>query len=210
MTYEKDVANALLDIGAVAIQPKAPFTWSSGLKSPIYCDNRLLISYPTIRRSIASKLKASIVEAFGDVDVVAGTATAGIPHAAWVSELLDCPMVYVRGKAKAHGTGSLIEGVIQKGQKVVVIEDLLSTGRSAISAVAALREEGAEVVGIASIFTYQMQECERQLQTANTKAISLSSISALLELAKERGLEEKEAEAVLAWVQKPEKEDWQL
>ncbi|NGP44313.1 orotate phosphoribosyltransferase [Bacillaceae bacterium SIJ1] len=205
---DKQVAAHLLDIGAVSIQPDDPFTWSSGLKAPIYCDNRLLISYPAIRREVAQALGKRIQEEFGGVDVIAGTATAGIPHAAWISDVLDLPMVYVRGQKKAHGTASQIEGVIKPGQRVIVIEDLISTGRSALSAVEALRSEGAEVLGIASIFTYEMEKSMQQCQDLGIECISLTTITALLEVAQERGMKADQASQVLEWTKSPEKTDW--
>src|SRR6476619_2258306 len=151
---KKEIASHLLEIGAVFLQPNDPFTWSSGMKSPIYCDNRLTLSYPHIRQDIARGLQQLIEEHFPGTDVIAGTATAGIPHAAWVSDKLNLPMCYVRSKAKEHGKGNQIEGQVKENQRVVVIEDLISTGGSAITAVDALREAGCDVLGIVSIFTY--------------------------------------------------------
>src|SRR5699024_9798949 len=138
MSQDK-IASHLLEIEAVFLRPNEPFTWASGIKSPIYCDNRLTLSYPTVRKDIAAGLAELIKEHYPEVDVVASTATAGIPHAAWVSDVLELPMVYVRSSAKSHGKGNQIEGKIAKGQKVVVIEDLISTGGSAITAAEALR-----------------------------------------------------------------------
>lgn len=128
MTNAKEIAKHLLDIKAVSLSPTAPFTWASGLKSPIYCDNRVTMSYPVVRRQIAQGLAQLIQDTYGEIDVVAGTATAGIPHAAWVAEILDLPMIYIRSSAKKHGKGNQIEGVLHEGQRVVVIEDLISTG----------------------------------------------------------------------------------
>ena len=147
-----DIAAKLLQIGAVALQPNEPFTWSSGLKSPIYCDNRLTLAYPDVRRTIADGLAELIRTHFPKADLIAGTATAGIPHAAWVSERLELPMCYVRSQAKAHGKGKQIEGQAEPGQRVVVIEDLISTGGSSLAAVRALKEAGCEVLGVAAIF----------------------------------------------------------
>jgi orotate phosphoribosyltransferase len=179
----KQVAGHLLEIGAVFLQPNNPFTWSSGIKSPIYCDNRLTLSYPKVRKEIANGLSSLIQTNFPDTQVLAGTATAGIPHAAWVSDLLELPMCYVRSKAKEHGKGNQIEGKVEKGQKVVVVEDLISTGGSAITAVKALREAGCEVLGIVSIFSYQLQAGNEKLAEANIKAVSLSDYSSLVQVA---------------------------
>lgn len=184
---KKQIAERLLDIEAVALKPTEPFTWSSGLKSPIYCDNRLTLSYPQVRKEIAKGLKELIVENFPGVELVAGTATAGIPHAAWVSELLDLPMCYVRSKAKGHGKGKQIEGKATEGQKVVVVEDLISTGGSVLTAVAALREAGCEVLGVVAIFTYELEKGEELLKEAGVTAYSLSDFSTLVEVAEARG-----------------------
>ena len=155
---KKDIAESLLEIKAVSLRPNDPFTWTSGIQSPIYCDNRLTLSYPEIRRKIAAGLAEIITEKFPGTDLIAGTATAGIPHAAWVSELLNLPMCYVRSKAKGHGKGNQIEGNAASGQKVVVVEDLISTGGSVITAVEALREAGCNVLGVVSIFTYELEK----------------------------------------------------
>ena len=157
-TMKHIIAEKLLEINAVALKPNDPFTWTSGLRSPIYCDNRLTLSYPAVRREIAEGLQTLILENFPEAEVIAGTATAGIPHAAWVSELLKEPMCYVRSNAKGHGKGNQIEGKVEKGQKVVVVEDLISTGGSVITAVQALREAGCEVLGVVSIFTYGLEK----------------------------------------------------
>ncbi|MGX1264702.1 orotate phosphoribosyltransferase [Rossellomorea marisflavi] len=185
---KKQIAKELLNIKAVFLNPTEPFTWSSGIKSPIYCDNRLTLSYPAVRKQIADGLVSMIREHFPEVDVIAGTATAGIPHAAWVSERMDLPMCYVRSKAKGHGKGNQIEGKILPGQKVVVIEDLISTGGSCITAVEALRESECEVLGVAAIFTYELQKGEDALNEHGIEAVSLSNYSSLLEAAEEEGL----------------------
>ncbi|MGZ4133936.1 MAG: orotate phosphoribosyltransferase, partial [Tumebacillaceae bacterium] len=147
------IAKALLDIKAIELRPNDPFTWSSGMRSPIYCDNRLTISYPEIRDMIAEGFVQLINEKFGDVDVIAGAATAGIPHAAFVAQKMNKPMIYVRSSAKKHGQGRMSEGALQEGQKVVVIDDLFSTGGSVLKAVEGVRAEGGIVVGVAGIFT---------------------------------------------------------
>jgi len=201
---KREIAAALLEIEAVSLQPETPFTWSSGLKSPIYCDNRLTLSYPDVRRKVAEGLKNLIVEKFPDVDVIAGTATAGIPHAAWVSELLNLPMSYVRSKAKGHGKGNQIEGRVTKGQKVVVVEDLISTGGSVIEAVQALREAGCEVLGVVAIFTYELEKGEQQLKAAGISAYSLTDFTTLSNLAEEKGLISKgNLESLSEWRKSP-------
>jgi orotate phosphoribosyltransferase len=188
LSMKREIAEALLEIEAVSLQPDNPFTWSSGMKSPIYCDNRLTLSYPSIRRRVAEGLKTLIVEHFPNVEMIAGTATAGIPHAAWVSELLDLPMSYVRSKAKGHGKGNQIEGKVTQGQKVVVVEDLISTGGSVIEAVAALQEAGCDVLGVVSIFTYELEKGKQQLGSANISSYSLTDFTTLASLAEEKGL----------------------
>ena len=194
------IAERLLEIEAVALQPNNPFTWASGLRSPIYCDNRLTLSFPSVRKEIANGLKNLIQENFAGVEVVAGTATAGIPHAAWVSDLLDLPMCYVRSKPKGHGKGNQIEGRVSEGQKVVVVEDLISTGGSVITAVEALREAGCEVLGVVSIFTYQLAKGEEMLAEAGVKAFSLTDFTTLAEVAAAKGyIEAADAETLAAW-----------
>lgn len=201
---KKEVAEALLEIEAVSLQPENPFTWSSGLKSPIYCDNRLTLSYPAVRRKVAEGLKNLISEHFPEAEMVAGTATAGIPHAAWVSELLDLPMSYVRSKAKGHGKGNQIEGKVTEGQKVVVVEDLISTGGSVIEAVQALREAGCDVVGVVAIFTYEMEKGIQQMDSANISAYSLTDFTTLANLAEKKGLITKEnLDSLAEWRKNP-------
>lgn len=202
------IAEQLLEIGAVSLKPNDPFTWSSGIKSPIYCDNRLTLSYPSLRKEIAKGLAALIQEHFSEVDVIAGTATAGIPHAAWVSDELDLPMCYVRSSAKSHGKGNQIEGRVEKGQKAVVVEDLISTGGSAIAAAKALHEAGVEVLGIVSIFTYELTLGTEKLADANITAYSLSNYTTLIETALENGIiESGDVETLKKWRENPQK--WQ-
>lgn len=177
------IAKSLLEIEAVALRPHDPFTWSSGIRSPIYCDNRLTMGYPEIREMIADGFAELIREQYGEVDVIAGTATAGIPHAAWVAQKLGKPMIYVRSSAKKHGKGNLIEGVLREGQKVVVIEDLISTGGSSIQAVQGVREAGGEVIGVAAIFTYEFPKALEAFAAAGVPFATLSSYSALLPIA---------------------------
>ncbi|MBC1764291.1 orotate phosphoribosyltransferase [Listeria seeligeri] len=205
MSIEKQVAEQLLEIKAVFLKPNDPFTWASGIKSPIYCDNRLTLGFPKVRQFIAAALAEKIKVNFGEVDVIAGTATAGIPHAAWVSDLLDLPMVYVRSKAKEHGKGNQIEGPISKGQKVVVIEDLISTGGSSLKAVEALEEAGAEVLGIAAIFTYGLEKGNKLLAEADTKLVTLTNYDELIEVALTKNYVSKEdMQTLKEWKQNPE------
>lgn len=201
----KKIAEQLLEIQAVSLQPNDPFTWSSGIKSPIYCDNRLTLSYPEIRKEIAKGLAGLIKEHFSEALMIAGTATAGIPHAAWVSDLLNLPMCYVRSKAKSHGKGRQIEGKVQPGMKTVVVEDLISTGGSAIQAANVLREAGCEVLGIVSIFTYELEKGKRLLEKSNLQAYSLSNFSALMEVALEKGaIQSADLETLRQWRENPE------
>ena len=198
------IAEKLLDINAVALKPNDPFTWTSGLRSPIYCDNRLTLSYPAVRREIARGLQKLIIENFPGAEVIAGTATAGIPHAAWVSEILDLPMCYVRSKAKGHGKGNQIEGKVEEGQKVVVVEDLISTGGSVITAVQALREAGCEVLGVVSIFTYGLAKGKEMFAQEEIKSESLTDFAALVEVAIKKGyISENDQDSLLAWSQNP-------
>jgi orotate phosphoribosyltransferase len=202
---KKEIATYLLQIGAVSLQPNEPFTWSSGIKSPIYCDNRLTLDYPSIRSAIADGLTTLIRMHFPDVQVIAGTATAGIPHAAWVSERLDLPMCYVRSKAKGHGKGKQIEGKVEKGQKVVVVEDLISTGGSALTAVQALREEGCEVLGVVAIFTYGLKKGKQAFAENNVTVHTLTDYDTLIETALEMGVITEEDIATLQqWREYPE------
>ncbi|MCM3214809.1 orotate phosphoribosyltransferase [Niallia taxi] len=201
---KKSIAEQLLEIKAVFLQPNDPFTWSSGLKSPIYCDNRLTLSYPKVRKEIANGLADLIKEHFPETDIVAGTATAGIPHAAWVSDVLDLPMAYVRSKAKEHGKGNQIEGKAEKGQKVVVVEDLISTGGSVITAVNSLREAGCDVLGVVSIFTYELPKGKELLADAKIESHSLTDYTALLEVAQQKGyIKESDIASLQAWKENP-------
>jgi orotate phosphoribosyltransferase len=205
---KREIAKKLLDIEAVFLNPREPFTWSSGIKSPIYCDNRLTMSYPAVRNDISSGLAEIIRKHFSEVDVIAGTATAGIPHAAWVSEKLNLPMCYVRSKAKAHGKGNQIEGKVMAGQKVVVIEDLISTGGSCITAVEALKESGCDVLGVAAIFTYELEKGKEMLEEHKISAYTLSDYSSLLEAAFDSGIvQEEDIEQLKRWRENPEEWD---
>jgi orotate phosphoribosyltransferase len=203
-TMKQVIAERLLEINAVALKPQNPFTWTSGLRSPIYCDNRLTLSFPAVRREIAAGLQKLILENFSEAEVIAGTATAGIPHAAWVSELMDLPMCYVRSKAKGHGKGNQIEGKVEQGQKVVVVEDLISTGGSVITAVQALREAGCEVLGVVSIFTYGLEKGKEAFGQADITSLSLTNFPTLVKVAIEKGyIMDTDQESLLAWSQEP-------
>ncbi|MCM3081233.1 orotate phosphoribosyltransferase [Brevibacillus invocatus] len=204
MTTAKKIASSLLEIGAVHLRPDQPFTWTSGIKSPIYCDNRITMSYPSVRRQIAQAFAELIRETYPQAQVVAGTATAGIPHAAWVAELLDLPMIYVRDKAKGHGRQNQIEGALAAGQKVVVIEDLISTGGSSLKAAQAVQAEGGEVLGVVAIFSYQFPDAEALFADAGVPCTTISNYTALLEAAKEQGVISAEQETLLAeWRKAP-------
>jgi orotate phosphoribosyltransferase len=180
---EQQVAEFLLQIKAIKLQPDNPFTWASGWKSPIYCDNRVTLSHPTIRTYIRQKLSSVIQEEFGAVDCVAGVATAGIPQGALVAQELGLPFIYVRSKPKDHGTGSMIEGEVIPGQRVVVIEDLISTGKSSLQAVEALRNAGCTVAGLAAIFSYGFDQATENFNEAKCKFFTLSNYNALLKYA---------------------------
>lgn len=206
---ESKIAKLLLDIKAVFLSPNEPFTWASGIKSPIYCDNRLTLSYPKVRKEVENGLATLIKEHYADVDVLMGTSTAGIAHAAITAEILDLPMGYVRGSQKAHGRTNQIEGKLEAGQKVVVVEDLISTGGSVLEVVDTLREAGAEVLGIVSIFTYGMQKGLDRLAAANVKNVSLSNFETLVEVAAEENYISKEDISKLLKFQKnPSDSTW--
>jgi len=187
MTLQNEIAHAMLKVGAVELNPTDLFTWASGIQSPIYCDTRLTISDPVIRKQLANGLASLIKENFGATEIVAGTATAGIPHAAWVSDILDLPMVYVRSKAKEHGRGNQIEGKYAAGQKVVVVEDIVSTGGSSITAVEALRAAGCEVLGVVCVYTYNLPRAEQAFDQAGIQYVSLTNFDYLIEAANESG-----------------------
>lgn len=192
------VAKALLNIGAVKIRPDAPFTWASGIISPIYCDNRQIIGNVGARKDIVNYFVEKIKEVSPDAEVIAGTSTAGIPHAAFISDALDLPMSYVRGSKKKHGTGRLIEGASVKGRKVVLIEDLISTGGSSIEAAEILREEGAEVENVVAIFSYQLEKAHDNFEASGFKYETLCDLDTLLDVSiKESLLTGKEREEVV-------------
>lgn len=198
------IAKDLLDIEAIFLRPNEPFTWASGIKSPIYCDNRITMSYPHVRRAIAKGLAAVIKTTYPEAEVIAGTATAGIPHAAWVAELLDLPMVYIRSKAKEHGKGNQIEGRIKPNQKMVVIEDLLSTGGSVLEACEAAKREGADVLGVAAIFTYELPQVQENFDHAGLSYVTLTNYTALIESALETGaIQESDVALLQEWRKDP-------
>ena len=208
-TVARTIAHDLLSIRAVFLRPEEPFTWASGIKSPIYCDNRLTLTAPAVRTHVEEGLKALIETYYPDAEVLMGTSTAGIAHAAITGHLMNLPMGYVRSGAKDHGRGNQIEGRIEKGQKTVVVEDLISTGGSVIEVVDALRQAGAEVLGIASIFTYGMKKGLDRLAAANVENISLCCLDALVEVAAEEGYIKKEDCAkLLQFRDNPADESW--
>ena len=184
---DKLIAKDLLSIGAVFLRPEQPFTWASGIKSPIYCDNRLTLTAPAVRNDVENGLVEVIRREYPEVEVLMGTSTAGIAHAAIVGHLMNLPMGYVRSGAKDHGRGNRIEGKLEPGQKVVVVEDLISTAGSCIEVVEALREAGAEVLGIASIFTYGMKKGLDRLSEAKVKNVSLTNLDVIAAVAAEQG-----------------------
>lgn len=204
-----EVAKGLLEIKAVFLRPEDPFTWASGIKSPIYCDNRLILTAPHVRDIVEDALAQTIEKEFPDCEVLMGTATAGIAHAAIVGELLNLPMGYVRGSAKDHGRTNRIEGRLEKGSKVVVIEDLISTGGSSIETVEALREAGAEVLGVMSIFTYKMKKSVERFAESKVKAVSLADLDSLVDVAAEGGyINDDDVAKILRFRDNPSDESW--
>lgn len=185
MHTAENIAKSLLEIEAVSLSPNEPFTWASGIKSPIYCDNRITISVPSVRTQITDGLIALIKDKYPDVEVIAGTATAGIPHAAFVAQKMDLPMIYIRSKAKEHGKAKKIEGRITPGQKIVLIEDLISTGGSVISAAKAAENEGAVVLGCVAIFTYELKKGFENFKESGYEIATLSNYSTLLKVAQD-------------------------
>lgn len=206
---QKLIATDLLSIGAVFFRPDEPFTWASGIKSPVYCDNRLTLTAPGVRGDIENGLAALIRENYPDAEVLMGTSTAGIAHAAIAAHLLDLPMGYVRSGAKDHGRQNRIEGKLERGQRVVVVEDLISTGGSVIEVVDALREAGAEVLGVVSIFTYGMQRGLDRLAEAKVKNISLTNFNVIAEVAAELGyIKNEDIARLIAFRNNPSDESW--
>lgn len=206
---EKDVAKGLLSIKAVFFRPDEPFIWASGIKSPVYCDNRLTLTAPEVRTLIENSIADVIKEEYPEADVIMGTATAGIAHAAIAAHILGLPMGYVRSGAKDHGRGNQIEGQLNKGDKVVIVEDLISTGGSVIDAATALRNAGAEVLGVVSIFTYGMKKGLDRLAQENLKNISLTNFDVISEVAVDESyILPKDRERLLAFRNNPSDEGW--
>lgn len=200
-----EIAKGLLQINAVALRPNEPFTWTSGMKSPIYCDNRLTMSYPAIRELIAEGFATVIRAQYPDCQAVAGIATGGIPHAAWVAQKLNLPMLYVRDKAKGHGKTNQIEGHFEPGQKIVLIEDLISTGGSSLKAAVAVREAGCEVQGVVAIFTYQFPQAIEAFAKEGVPLATLSNYSALIDVAVENGIvQASDVELLQSWRENPQ------
>ncbi len=200
----EQIAVALLQIGAIALRPHQPFTWTSGIRSPIYCDNRLTMSYPEIRELIADGFAQLIRDKYPDADVIAGTATAGIPHAAWVSQKLNLPMIYIRDKAKGHGKENLIEGSLRPGQKVIVIEDLISTGGSSLKSALAVNEAGGRALAVLAIFSYELAKSEEAFGSAGVPLDTLSNYSTLLKVAVERGaIAPEDLQLLRSWRENP-------
>ena len=206
---KKLIVKDLLKIKAVFFRPEEPFTWASGIKSPVYCDNRLILTAPEARKDVENGLATIIKENYPEVEVLMGTSTAGIAHAAITAEIMGLPMGYVRGSSKDHGRQNRIEGKLEAGQKVVVVEDLISTGGSVIDVVDALREAGAEVLGIASIFTYGMQKGLDRLAAANVKNVSLTDFDTIAEVAAEEGyIATEDIARLIKFRNNPSDESW--
>ena len=208
-TLEKDIARGLLSIGAVFLRPEQPFTWASGIQSPIYCDNRLILTAPAVRDRVEAGVATLVRQYYPDCQTLMGTSTAGIAHAALAAQILGLPMGYVRGENKSHGRTNRIEGRLDPGTKTVVVEDLISTAGSAVETVEALREAGADVLGIVSIFTYGMQRGLDRLAAAGTTNHSLSNLDALLEVAVEQNyIAPQWKERILAFRNNPADASW--
>lgn len=208
---QKLIAKDLLSIGAVFLRPEEPFTWASGIKSPIYCDNRLTLTAPAVRNNVEAGLARIVTEKFPECEVLMGTSTAGIAHAAITATLLNLPMGYVRGSAKDHGRTNQIEGRLEPGQKVVVIEDLISTGNSCIEVVRVLRDAGADVIGVASIFTYGMKAGREQFVEVGVPHYSLSNFDILIRVAAEEGyIKTDDIDRLVVFRDNPRDETWML
>ena len=209
MTLAKEIARDLLKIKAVYLKPEEPFTWASGIKSPIYTDNRVTLAYPETRTLIEDGFVEKIRAEFPDVEVIAGTATAGIPHGAIIADKMNLPFAYIRSKPKDHGAGNQIEGRVAPGQKMVVIEDLISTGGSVLDAIAAAKREGADVIGAAAIFTYELPKADKNFNEAGVKLVTLSNYTELIHLAEQEGYINAEGLALLKRF-KEDQENWHL
>lgn len=209
MNRERQIAENLLNIKAVFLKPEDPFTWASGIKSPIYCDNRLTLSYPDVRNQIEDGLASLIQEHFPECEIIEGTSTAGIAHAAIVAERLKLPMGYVRGGHKSHGRENQIEGLVKKGMKVVVVEDLISTGGSSLEVVDVLREAGCEVLGLVAIFTYGLAQAQKNFEDKKCPYYTLSHYDTLIDVALEKDyIQENALEKLKAWKTDPHNESW--
>ena len=204
MNTSEQVAKILLELHAITLNPKKPFRYASGILSPVYTDCRVLMAYPQKRRQIRDLYIDAIKKSGVSFEVIAGTATAGIPHAAWIADKLNLPMVYVRGRAKDHGKENLMEGIIKKGQKAIVIEDLVSTGDSAINSVNAVREAGGQVEYVFSIITYGMKQAEENFKTNNLKLVSLTTFNEVVSVAQSLGqINDQERQIILNWIKDP-------
>lgn len=209
MENNKLIAEHLLKINAVVLNPDDPFTWASGIHSPVYCDNRIILAYPAIRADVIKAFVQLVKTDYPDAEVIAGTATAGIPHAALIAEAMNLPMAYVRSSAKSHGRKKQIEGIIKPGQKVVVIDDLISTGGSVLTAVHALEEAKADVLGVAAIFTYQLPQADKNFSEANTKLKTLTDFETLIHLAVAQGvISNAQLQQLKNWYADPTSESW--
>ncbi|MCD7839770.1 MAG: orotate phosphoribosyltransferase [Erysipelotrichaceae bacterium] len=205
----KTIAKDLLDIKAVFLRPNDPFTWASGIKSPIYCDNRLTLSYPNVRNDIEQGLAKLIKVEYPEAECLMGTATAGIAHAALTADILDLPMGYVRGGAKSHGRNNRIEGIVKEGMKVVVVEDLISTGGSSLECVDALREAGCEVIGMVAIFTYNLPKATENFNNKDCTFHTLTNYDELIEVAIDNNyIESSDLEKLKAWKKDPNDQSW--
>ena len=208
MTLANEIARDLLKIKAVYLKPEEPFTWASGIKSPIYTDNRVTLAYPETRTLIENGFVEKIRAEFPDMEVIAGTATAGIPHGAIIADKMNLPFAYIRSKPKDHGAGNQIEGRVAPGQKMVVIEDLISTGGSVLDAIAAAEREGADVIGAAAIFTYELPKADKNFADAGVKLVTLSNYTELIHLAEQEGYINAEGLTLLKKF-KDDQENWQ-
>lgn len=205
MNNPKEIAKSLLEIKAVTISMNPPYTWTSGIKAPIYCDNRLLMSYPEKRKQVKDMFLELISENNIEFDVIAGVATSGIPHAAWLAEAFDKPMIYVRGKAKGHGKENAIEGILERGKKVLVIEDLISTGGSTLHVVEEIRKAGGVVDNCLAVFTYEFEKAKKAFKEAQTNLNTLTNFITLIEVAtEEKYLDLTDKDTVLEWSKNPE------
>lgn len=205
MSTPKHFAEKLLQIRALQVNLQQPFTWASGWKSPVYCDNRKVLSYPFVRDFVKSELANMVLEHFNDADCIAGVATAGIAHGVMAADLMKLPFVYVRSKPKEHGMGNQVEGVLEKGQKVVVVEDLVSTGKSSLQVVDVLREQGADVIGMCALFTYGFPQADEAFEKAGVPLRTISNYPALIEVAREQGIvDESQLESLNQWRLQPD------